>query len=108
MAKKEAEVEASEEGEAKRDSRHIVVVDPDTGEEMRRVDFIHRHFRDPDSPMYGDRGAIAKRLSEITGKKVPYQVVFAATKSPEDKEIANQRREAKAAEAAAAEAEVEE
>jgi hypothetical protein len=44
-----------------------------TGE--ARVDYIKRRYAEGIK-----RGDIARELSEITGVKVPYQIVFAATK----------------------------
>ena len=47
-----------------------------------RVDYIRRRF-------YEDgitRGDIARELSEMTGEKVAYQIVFAATKEKKEGE----------------------
>jgi hypothetical protein len=60
--------------------RYVMIVDPETGEQIKRVDWIRKVFQQEGGPFYGDRGAIAKKLTEMQGKKVPYQIVFAATK----------------------------
>lgn len=54
-----------------------------------RVDYIRRRFYDEGAK----RGDIARELTELTGEKVAYQIVFAATKTKE-------RGEAPATEAA--------
>lgn len=41
----------------------------------KRADFCRRRFAEG-----AKRGDIARELSEMTGTKVPYQIVFAATK----------------------------
>ena len=45
------------------------------GSSMKRTDYIRKRWADKTS-----RGAIAKELSAIQGKAVPYQIVFQATK----------------------------
>lgn len=51
------------------------------GSEERRIDYIRRRYYDEEAK----RGDIAKELTELEGRTVPYQVVFAATKlSAED------------------------
>jgi hypothetical protein len=60
--------------------RYVMITDPETGEQIKRVDWIRKVFQLEGGKYYGDRGAIAKALTEIQGKKVPYQIVFAATK----------------------------
>ena len=81
----------------------IVFPHPDTGLEVKRVDFIRERFakgkakEDSNGPAYpaspppnseekSTRGAIAKELSKIQGKKVPYQIVFQATKEKKEKD----------------------
>lgn len=103
MAKNEqkaAEAEANTAEEAKTDAapaangadgRHIVITDPDNGQPIKRVDFIRREVIERGR----SRGDVARQLTEIQGKKVLYQVVFAATKD---------HKPAKAPEAAPAEA----
>jgi hypothetical protein len=60
----------------------------------RRVDFIKRRFKEleveqKEGKFQGSiRGKIAKELSEATGVKVPYQIVFAATKTKKDPQAA--------------------
>jgi hypothetical protein len=60
------------------DERYKMVPDPDNnGVLVKRKDFILRRFvQDKKS-----RGEIAKELTQLSGKKVPYQIVFAATKN---------------------------
>jgi hypothetical protein len=60
--------------------RAIIIKDPDGGEDIKRADWIRRVIQDPDSEFYCSRSKIAKKLTEIQGKDVPYQIVFAATK----------------------------
>lgn len=62
--------------EAKSDERFKFVTDPTTQLPVKRKEYIVRLFTENKM----SRGAIAKHLSEITGKKVAYQIVFAATK----------------------------
>jgi hypothetical protein len=62
--------------EVKADERFKMVKHPETGEMVKRQDYIRELWQDKK----WKRGDIAKHLSEITGKKVPYQIVFAATK----------------------------
>ena len=56
----------------------------------RRVDYIKRRFKEleveqKEGKFTGSiRGKIAKELTELTGVKVPYQIVFAATKNKKD------------------------
>lgn len=57
------------------DERLIKIKDPETGELIARKDYIVKQWK---TNKY-TRGEIAKQLSEITGKKVPYQIVFQAT-----------------------------
>lgn len=57
------------------DERFIKIKHPHTGKMVNRKDFILEQ-----ATLGVSRGAIAKALSEIQGKKVPYQIVFAATK----------------------------
>ncbi len=79
MAKKEDASNAADEAPAT-DTRYIMIKDPATGAEVKRVDWIREVFQKVGGEYYGTRGAIAKKLTEIQGKKVPYQIVFAATK----------------------------
>lgn len=66
------------------------------GEEVKRSEWIKEVFQDVENEaFYGNRGAIAKALTEMQGKEVPYQIVFAATK--EIKGPADARKAAKAA-----------
>lgn len=62
--------------EPKADERYRMVKRPDTGEMVKRKDYILELW----TQKRWSRGEIAKHLTEITGKKVPYQIVFAATK----------------------------
>ena len=75
MAKKAETAEANGEDAPKR-GRAIMIKDPDTGEEIRRVDFIRREVMERGRT----RSEVAKQLTEIQGQTVPYQIVFAATK----------------------------
>lgn len=61
--------------EPKADERYKLIKHPESGELVKRKDFILELWAKKVS-----RGDIAKKLTEITGKKVPYQIVFAATK----------------------------
>ena len=54
------------------DDRFKKITHPQTGLEVNRKDYILELWANKMS-----RGAIAKHLSEITGKKAVYQVVFA-------------------------------
>jgi hypothetical protein len=83
--------------------RYVMIADPETGEQVKRVDWIRKVFQQEGGPFYGDRGAIAKKLTEMQGKKVPYQIVFAATKDL--KHIKKPAAEVEAAVEAAVEAE---
>lgn len=65
------------------DERYRKVKDPETGEIVNRKDFILKCWTEKKM----SRGAIAKQLTEMnsvenggSGKKVPYQIVFASTK----------------------------
>lgn len=59
---------------AANDERYKMVTLKD-GSSMKRIDYIRKRWQEGTA-----RGAIAKELSELAGKKVPYQIVFAATK----------------------------
>lgn len=101
----EVETETVETEEApKTDNRHIRITDPATGEEVKRVDWIREVYTTEGGEYYGNRGAIARKLTELQGKKVPYQIVFAATRDLKDPAAALKasKEEAKAAEAEAA------
>lgn len=95
-----------EEAEApKKDGRHIWIEHPEYtgGERVKRTEWIREVYQDEDNEaFFGNRGAIAKALTEMQGKDVPYQIVFAATK--EIKGPADAKRAAKAAAKEAAEA----
>jgi hypothetical protein len=58
------------------DRRYKKVKHPETQLEVNRVDYIRELW----TQKKWKRGAIAKHISELTGEKVPYQIVFAATK----------------------------
>lgn len=58
------------------DERYVMVKHDVTGEIVKRKDFILECWQERKL----SRGDIAKKLTEIQGKKVPYQIVFAATK----------------------------
>ena len=57
------------------DERYKMIKDPDTGEMVKRKDFVLKRWSQKKS-----RGDIAKELTQIVGKKVPYQIVFQYTK----------------------------
>lgn len=59
------------------DERYKMITDPASGKVMRRVDFIRDLWK---TGQY-TRGEIAKKVTEIQGKKCLYQIVFAATKN---------------------------
>ena len=64
------------------DGRHIWIEHPEytKGERVQRAGWIRSVYEDPDSVFYGNRSAIADALTEMEGKFVPYQIVFAATR----------------------------
>lgn len=74
--------------EAKSDERFRFVTRPGTTEQVKRKDYILELWtgkvtsNNPEGTKWG-RGPIAKHLTAITGKEVPYQIVFAATKGIE-------------------------
>ena len=84
-AAEEAEEAEEAEGSASKQGAAIVL---SNGE--RRVDYIHRRYYDDDVK----RGDIAKELSELQGKKIPYQIVFAATKGNEEARLAKKAERA--------------
>lgn len=71
--------------ENKADERFKFVTRPGTTEQVKRKDYILELWtgavtsNNPEGKKYS-RGDIARHLTEITGKKVAYQIVFAATK----------------------------
>lgn len=70
-----ADAEGAEaETEAKGPGRKIMITVK--GKEIARADYI----RDRWTNGKASRGAIAKELTKLQGKPVPYQIVFAATK----------------------------
>jgi len=69
----------NENTEEKTDGRYKMVTHADTGEEVKRVDYI-RELADPSGKYGWTRREIADHLTEITGEDVRYQIVFAATK----------------------------
>jgi hypothetical protein len=58
------------------DQRSIMITNPWTGQTQKRSDFIRYCWTE----QFMSRGAIAKKLTELQGKKVPYQTVFATLK----------------------------
>lgn len=58
------------------DDRFKKIKHPESGQEVNRKDYILDLWVNRKM----SRGAIAKHLTEITGKKVAYQIVFATTK----------------------------
>ena len=62
--------------EATADERFVMIKHDVSGEMVKRKDFILECWQQRKM----SRGDIAKKLTEIQGKKVPYQIVFAATK----------------------------
>lgn len=58
------------------DDRYKKVTHPETGQQVNRKDYILELYQVKKM----SRGDIARHLTEITGKKVPYQIVFATTK----------------------------
>lgn len=115
----ENQVEDGAETEAKVDKRGIWIEHPEYtgGENVKRADWIREVYQDEtNEQFFGNRGAIAKALTEMQGKDVPYQIVFAATKEIKGpaatikaaKTAAKEASDAEAAEAAEAEAEASE
>ena len=114
MAKNQTNTETTENTEAageatekKVDGRNIFIEHPEhtKGQRVKRTEWIREVYQDAASPFFGKRGAIAKALSEMQGKAVPFQIVFAATKDLKDPAAAiraskTAEREAKAAEKA--------
>ncbi len=62
--------------ENKADDRFKFVTDPETGEQVKRKDYILKLYVQKGMK----KGDIARHLTKITGKKVEYQIVFQATK----------------------------
>jgi len=58
------------------DERYSWITDPVTKEPVKRKDYILKLWTEQKM----SRGDIARHLTEITGKKVPYQIVFSTTK----------------------------
>lgn len=58
----------------KTDNRYVIIQLPD-GSEVKRIDYIQELFKSGVS-----RSEITKKLSDIAGEKIPYQIVYAATK----------------------------
>lgn len=83
-----AEGAAAAPAEAKSDERFRFVTRPGSTEQVKRKDYILELWQgktttnNPEGKKWS-RGAIAKHLTQITGKTVPYQIVFAATKGVE-------------------------
>lgn len=85
MAKNRENAEATEATEAtaaaapveenRVDERYKMVTLAD-GTQVKRLDYIRKLWKEGKM----SRGEIAKHLTDLTGKKVPYQIVFAATK----------------------------
>lgn len=71
-AKVQEHDEVNEGGEAKGTKRIVLNID---GEEVSRADYIRREWQAGKT-----RGQIAKDLTKLQGKPIPYQIVFAATK----------------------------
>ncbi len=58
------------------DRRYKKLKHDQTGQEVNRIDFIRECW----TKRKMARGAIAKLVSQLSGEKVPYQIVFSATK----------------------------
>lgn len=58
------------------DERFKMVTDPETNQPVKRKDYILKCWQQKKM----SRGAIAKHLTELTGKKVTYQIIFATVK----------------------------
>ena len=63
------------------------------GAEVRRVDYIKKRYYEEGA----SRSEIAKELTELQGKTVPYQIVFAATKVKRDEPATEESGEASSA-----------
>lgn len=71
------ETDAVETVPAKKGGRHIMIDDPrNQGTEMKRTEFCRREVGEHGR----GRGEVAKQLSEIEGRDVKFQIVYAATK----------------------------
>lgn len=75
-AKGKADAEDTKETKEKKSGRGRKVFITVKGKEVARVDWIREQFFDKGKT----RSEIAKELTEIQGKTVPYQIVFQATK----------------------------
>ncbi len=64
-----------EETDPKVDNRYKVITLPD-GSTVKRIEYIQELYRNGVS-----RSEITKKLSDLAGEKIPYQIVFAATKN---------------------------
>jgi hypothetical protein len=57
------------------DEEHAKLVGAETGSKMKRQDYIRKRWSQG-----VDRGPISRELTKLEGRKVPYQIVFQATK----------------------------
>lgn len=87
----------------------------------KRIEFIRDAYYNPKTGKHADGDDTVQTRSQIkeaingmlekagrTNEQIPYQIVFAATKTPEDPRIAAKARATKAAEAKAAKAKADE
>jgi len=80
---KSASGTADGEAPANRGRGRIMITDPETGDQVSRVDYIRRLHEDGKS-----RGEIVKSLREL-GQEVSFQIVYAATAPPKVDEDGN-------------------
>lgn len=71
--------EAGAEGEAVEKASRAIMLTLADGTSVKRTDYCRKRFTEDKV----SRSAIAKELSALQGKAVPYQIVFAATKGLE-------------------------
>ena len=101
MAKPETKTAEAKEAKVPA-KRGIQIKDPKSGKMVARQEWIRQVYSEVGGEYYGQRAKIAAKLSEIQGKHVPFQIVFAATKG--DKAPAEAFRKSKEAAKAASEA----
>lgn len=82
MAKGKKEEKTEEKKESGRGRKVFLPATKQHPDGEARVDFIRRRYYDDGLK----RSEIAKELTELTGNKVPYQIVFAATKPEKEGE----------------------
>jgi hypothetical protein len=72
----ETEGQEGAEGTTEAPAERGIILTLEDGSTKKRVDYIRERFQQDKV----SRGDIAKELTKLQGKPVPYQIVFAATK----------------------------